>query len=61
MDEMREEQKGKMRELEEKQGLRIQTVNDDKRKMIEDVNKTIELEKEKLGNLHRIDIENREI
>lgn len=35
--------------------------NEEKRKLIEDMNKTIELEKEKLSNFHKIDIDNREI
>ena len=29
--------------------------------LIEEMNKTIELEKEKFGNLHKIDVDNREV
>ena len=35
--------------------------NDEKRKLIEEMNKTIELEKEKLSSLHKIDLDNREM
>lgn len=35
--------------------------NEEKRKLIEEMNKTIELEKEKLNNLHKIDVENRDV
>jgi hypothetical protein len=35
--------------------------NEEKRKLIEEINKTIELEKEKLNSLHKIDMDNREI
>lgn len=30
--------------------------NEEKRKLIEDMNKTIQLEKENLANLHKIDV-----
>lgn len=50
-----------MKVLEEKQSSKLSVFNEEKRKLIEDMNKTIELEKEKLSNLHRIDVENREI
>jgi hypothetical protein len=47
--------------LEEKQGFKLQLFNDEKRKLIEEMNKTIELEKEKISNLHKIDVDNREV
>ena len=50
-----------MKSLEEKHNLKLQLFNEEKRKLIEEMNKTIELEKEKIGNLHKIDVENREV
>ena len=50
-----------MKQYEEKQSVKVGMYNEEKRKLIEELNKTIELEKEKLGNLHKIDVENREI
>ena len=35
--------------------------NDEKRRLIEEMNKTIELEKEKISALHKIDVDQREI
>lgn len=35
--------------------------NEEKRRLIDEMNKTIELEKEKVSALHKIDIEQREI
>lgn len=61
LDDLRDDSKRSLRAQEDKQLQRVQSLTEDKRKMIEDVNKTIELEKEKIVNLHRIDIENREI
>lgn len=50
-----------MKQYEEKQAVKVSMYNEEKRKLIEEMNKTIELEKEKLGNLHKIDVENRDI
>lgn len=50
-----------MKALEEKQAVKLGVFNEEKRKLIEEMNKTIELEKEKLNNLHKIDVENREV
>ena len=61
MDEIREEHKKGMKQTEEKQTLKLSLYNEEKRKLIEEMNKTIELEKEKLINLHRIDTDNREV
>jgi len=41
--------------------MKLHLFNEEKRKLIEEMNKTIELEKEKIGNLHKIDVENREV
>ena len=61
IDEAREEHKRNMKQLEEKQHLKLQLYNEEKRRLIEDMNKTIELEKDKLGNLHKIDVGNRDL
>lgn len=61
MDEVREDHKKNMKLLEEKHGMKLSLYNEEKRKLIEEMNKTIELEKEKIGNLHKIDVENREV
>lgn len=61
MDEVRELHKKNMKALEEKQQLKLSLFNEEKRKLIEEMNKTIELEKEKVGNLQRIDTEQREL
>lgn len=61
MDEVREEHKKNMKHLEEKHLYKLSLQNEEKRKLIEEMNKTIELEKEKLSNLHKIDTENREM
>lgn len=61
MDEAREEHKRHMKQLEEKHALKLQLFNDEKRKLIEEMNKTIELEKEKITNLHKIDVDHREL
>ena len=50
-----------MKSLEEKHNIKLSLFNEEKRKLIEEMNKTIELEKEKIGNLHKFDDENREI
>ena len=50
-----------MKHLEEKHQMKLHLFNEEKRKLIEEMNKTIELEKEKIGNLHKIDVENREV
>ena len=50
-----------MKQAEEKQRIKLSLYNEEKRKLIEEMNKTIELEKEKLVNLHKIDIDNREV
>ena len=60
LDDVREEHKRNMKQLEEKHGLKLSLYNEEKRKLIEEMNKTIELEKEKVGHLHRIDADNRE-
>jgi hypothetical protein len=39
----------------------VQLHNEEKRKLIEEMNKLIELEKEKLVNLHKIDTDNRDL
>jgi len=41
--------------------VKLSLFNEEKKKIIEDMNKTIELEKEKLANLHKIDVDNREL
>lgn len=61
MDDVREDHKRNMKQLEEKHGLKLSLYNEEKRKLIEEMNKTIELEKEKIGNLHKIDVEHREM
>jgi len=50
-----------MKQLEEKHGFKLSIYNEEKRKLIEEMNKTIELEKDKIGNLHKIDVENRDV
>ncbi|CDW83861.1 UNKNOWN [Stylonychia lemnae] len=61
VDDTREEHKKNMKHLEEKHQMKLQLFNEEKRKLIEEMNKTIELEKEKIGNLHKIDVDNREV
>lgn len=58
---MRDEHKRNMKALEEKQIIKLSLYNEEKRKLIEEMNKTIELEKEKLSNLQKIDGDNREL
>lgn len=43
MDDVREEHKRNMKQLEEKQSLKLSLFNEEKRKLIEEMNKTIEL------------------
>lgn len=50
-----------MKALEEKHIIKLSLYNEEKRKLIEEMNKTIELEKEKLSKLQKIDVDNREL
>jgi len=61
LDSLRVEHKDCLRKEEERQASQLHVFNEEKRKLIEEMNKTIELEKEKVNSLHKIDLDQREI
>ena len=55
---LRQDHKGTLKTIEEKQETKLSLYSREKQRLIEDMNKTIELEKEKISNLQKLDISN---
>ncbi len=58
IDSLREDHKRSLKLQEEKQDAKLSLYSKEKQNLIQDMNKTIELEKEKISNLHKLDIQN---